>query len=146
MGLILPFVNTFITWPKITPPAVLNINAISPRTIILIVSSLRKESALIVAPTEMPRKIVVAFRTSFCAAWLRRSVHPHSRRRLPNISIPIRGTAGGRISPQAIVEIIGKRILSVRDTGRSCSIFIERSAFVVKSLIIGGWIRGTSDI
>ena len=121
-------------------------NAISPSAMILIVATVRKDSALIVAPTDMPRNIVVALSTSFWAASERRSVHPHSRRRLPNMSIPTSGTDAGRTRPQATVETIGKRMRSVLVTGRSCSILIPRSFFVVRSLITGGWMSGTSDM
>ena len=135
-----------MTWPKITPPTVLKTNATSPRQIILIVAAVRKVAAFMVAPTEMPRKMVVALRISFCAARLSRSVQPHSRSRLPNISMPTSGTAGGRISPQAMEATIGNRILSTRPTGRSWSILMPRSALEVSSLMTGGWMSGTSDM
>ena len=67
-GLIFPPESTFRSCPKSTPPAVLKINAISPNAIILRVATVRNDSVLIVAPTDMPRNIVVALSTSFWAA------------------------------------------------------------------------------
>jgi len=63
-----------------------------------------------------------------------------------SISIPTRGAVVGRIVQTTIVTMIGKRILSNFDTGRSCSILILRSFSVVRSFMIGGWVVGTRDI
>ena len=71
---------------------------------------------------------------------------PHSRKRLPSISIPINGAVDGKIRQTTTVMITGNRIFSSLDTGRSCSILILRSFSVVNNFIIGGWIIGTSDI
>lgn len=63
---------------------------------------------------------------------------PDSLKRLPNISIPTRGVVEGRIEQTIMVTMIGNRILSVFDTGRSCPILIERSSLVVSAFMIGG--------
>ena len=42
-----------------------------------------------------------------------------------------------------IVMMIGNRIFSSLDTGRSCSIRISLSSLVVRSFMIGGWMIGT---
>ena len=141
-----PFVSTFMIWPKTTPPTVLKMNATSPRRMMTSVRGWRKYWASIVAPTASPRKIVVMFRISFWAARLRRSVAPHSRSRLPNISMPTRGTEAGRTSPVTTVQMIGKRIFSRLLTGRSCPMRMALSFFVVSSLMTGGWMRGTRDM
>ena len=64
-GLIFPPVNLYISFPNSTPNAVPIQNAISPSTIILMVSSLRKLVPEAVAPTVVPRKIVMIFISSF---------------------------------------------------------------------------------
>ena len=71
---------------------------------------------------------------------------PLSRNRLPSISMPTRGAVEGRIRQTTTVMIMGKRIFSSFDTGRSCSILIFRSFSVVRSFMTGGWIMGTRDI
>ena len=63
---------------------------------------------------------------------------PHSRKRLPSISIPTRGAVVGRIMQTTTVTTIGKRILSNLETGRSCSILILRSLSVVMARMMGG--------
>ena len=146
IGLILPPLSPFRICPNQQPPAVLAMKAISPRTMILIVPRVRNLSASIVAPTVSDRKIVVVFMIAFWAVSLRRSAQPHSRSRLPNISTPIKGTDMGRIRPVTTVTTMGNKILSSLLTGRSLSIVMARSALLVHSLMIGGWIRGTSDM
>ena len=71
---------------------------------------------------------------------------PHSRNRLPSISIPTSGAVDGRIMQTTMVITIGNRIFSSLDTERSCSILILRSFSVVRSFMTGGWMIGTSDI
>ena len=60
-------VKAHISFPNRTPPAVLTEKATSPRTIMLIVSTLKNVSELAVAPTVTPMKIVTMFMSSFCA-------------------------------------------------------------------------------
>ena len=43
-----------------------------------------------------------------------------------------------------MVTMIGKRIFSVLETGRDCTILILRSPSEVMSFMIGGWIIGMS--
>ena len=43
-----------------------------------------------------------------------------------------------------MVTAIGKMIFSRLDTGRSCSMTMERSFLVVSARMMGGWITGTS--
>ena len=63
---------------------------------------------------------------------------PDSLNRLPSISMPTRGAVVGRIIHTTMVTIIGNRIFSSLETGRSCSILILRSFSVVSSFMIGG--------
>ncbi len=97
-----------------------------------------------VAPTEVERKIVTMFMSAFCTVSDRRSVTPHSRNRLPSIRQPISGAVDGRSRMTKMVTMIGKRIFSVLETGRDCTILILRSASEVMSFMIGGWIIGIS--
>ena len=60
--------------------------------------------------------------------------------------MPTRGTAVGRIKQMMMVQIMGNMIFSSLETGRSCSITIIRSFFVVSARMIGGWMMGTSAI
>jgi len=62
----------------------------------------------------------------------------NSRNRLPSISIPTSGAVVGRIRQTTTVMIIGNRIFSSLDTGRSCSILIFLSSSVVRSFILVG--------
>ena len=66
-GLTLPFVNLHMILPPIKPPIVESIKAQSPRIMINTVSSFRNISALAVAPTEIPRKMVTTLMSPFCA-------------------------------------------------------------------------------
>ena len=75
---------------------------------------------------------------------LSRSVTPHSRSRLPNVSIPIRGAAEGRNSRQSNRTVSGNMTFSSLLTGRSCDMTTSRSAWVVSARMIGGWMMGTS--
>ena len=71
-------------------------NARKPPITIPIVVKFRNASAVMVAPTDNPKKMVAAFMMLFDAASNRRDVLvPISLTRLPNISIPINGTALG---------------------------------------------------
>ena len=124
--------------PKITPAAVPNANAISPRITILIVVTFKNLSALVVAPTERPRTITTMYIRALEAVSCNCLTTPDSRKRLPTISIPTSGAVVGRIIQTTIVTITGKRIFSSLDTGRSCSILIFLSSSVVKSFMIGG--------
>ena len=84
--------------------------------------------------------------SSFCAVLESLSTTPQTRNRLPSISIPISEVASGRIRQMTMETITGKRICSVLETGRSCSILTALSFFVVQSFMIGGWMKGTSAI
>ena len=128
--------------PPMRPPAVEMPNATRPRKMIFRVSAFRKLEATMVAPTEVERKIVTMFMRAFCTVSDRRSVQPHSRKRLPSIRQPISGAVDGRSRMTKMVTMIGKRIFSVLETGRDCTILILRSASEVMSFMIGGWIIG----
>ena len=110
---------------------------------IISVSTARKFSAVAVAPTPIPRRMVTILMSSFCIVFERRSMTPLSRARFPSISIPTSGAAAGIRRTTSIVTAIGKIIFSFFDTGLSCSITASRSFFVVRSFIIGGCITGT---
>ena len=71
---------------------------------------------------------------------------PLSLKRLPSISMPMRGAVEGSMQHTTIVTITGNIILSRLETGLSCSILILRSFSVVSALMIGGWMIGTSDM
>ena len=104
-GLILPPERTHISLPNSTPQAVAKQNAVRPRKMILMVSTLRNLSYTAVAPTEMPRKVVTIFIRAFWAVSLRRSVTPHSRNRLPSIRQPSRGATVGSTKQVTIVTM-----------------------------------------
>ena len=82
--------------------------------------------------------------SSFCAVCDSRSTTPASRRRLPNISMPTSGDAGGSSRITSSRTVNGKRMRSVADTGRSSSMATARSSSVVRARMIGGWMMGTS--
>lgn len=88
-GFTLPLVKTYISFPNRTPPAVPTQNANRPKKMIAIVCGFRNFSALAVAPTVTPKKMVTMFISSFCAVLTRRSTTPLSLNRFPSISIPI---------------------------------------------------------
>ncbi len=121
-----------------TPPAVPKAKAIKPSKIILIVLKVKKYSACIVAPTEVAKNMVTILINSFWAVLDNLFTTILSLNRFPNISIPIMGTEAGNNRPIKTVEIIGKSILSDRDTGLSCFITIFLSSTVVNNFIIGG--------
>ena len=83
---------------------------------------------------------------AFCIVSESLSTTPHSLHKLPNVKAPIRGQASGRNIIQSPNTTSGKTIFSRFETSRSCFISILRSASVVKSFIIGGWITGTRAI
>ena len=143
-GLTLPLVAQHMTLPSSTPPTVLIAKATRPMTTIVSVWVLRKISAVAVAPTETPRKMVMMLHSALLAVSTRRSTTPLSRIRLPSISMEISGAAEGSSSDTKIVTMIGKHTRSTLETGRSCSMTMERSFLVVSSFMIGGWMTGTS--
>ena len=107
------------------------------------VSQLRNASALVVAPTEVPRRMTTMYIMALEAVSASCPTTPDSLNRLPSISIPTRGAVEGRIRHTTIVTMMGNRIFSSLETGRSCSILILRSLSVVSNFMIGGWIMGT---
>ncbi len=117
-----------------------------PSTKIPSVSVFRNWLACSLDPTDNPSKMVVMLQKSFCRVLDRRSATPDSLIRLPNVSAPIKGAASGSRKAQSSRSTSGKRIFSRLETGRSCVILILRSACVVSSFIMGGWIIGTSAI
>ena len=129
-----------------TPPAVPPLKAMTPNSRMDKVSILRKASAVAVAPTLMPRKMVTMLISSFWAVLLRRSTTPHSRNRLPSISRPIKGAAEGRSRETKMVTTMGNTIFSAWETGRSCFMTMQRSSLVVRARMMGGWITGTRAI
>ena len=131
-------------------------NARKPPITIPIVVKFRNASAVMVAPTDNPKKMVAAFMMLFDAASNRRNVLvPISLTRLPNISIPINGTALGTNRATTVVTTIGKMIFKTRKflisvvDGYffSCSfILMDSSFFEQSSLTTSGMITGTSAI
>ena len=143
-GLILPRVAQHMSLPMRTPAAVPIEKATAPRARMPSVSRFRNCSEASFEPTASPSRIVTMFMSSFCAARLSRSTTPHSRSRLPKVSMPISGAAVGRKATTTASTISGNRMRSRRDTGRSCCIAIRRSRSVVSARMIGGWMIGTS--
>ena len=146
-GFILPPLRKHISLPSNTPQAVSRIIATRPRANTLRVISRTKVSPDIVAPMLIPSRSVTMLASSFWAVLLSRATTPHSLRKLPSISMPIRGAPLGASRDTKMVTIIGNRILT---TGRTdifdTPILIIRSFLVVSIRITGGWISGTSDI
>ena len=145
-GLILlsPFRKRFNSFANKTPPAVLKQNATRPNARIASVSPFRNFSPSIVAPTMSPRKIVTMLIRGPLAVLLSRCVTPDSRIRLPNISMPISGPLAGMNSTVITQVAIGKTMTAPFETSFACGMSISRSLWVVNSLMIGGWITGTS--
>ena len=141
---------------KKMPPAMERANARKPPITIPIVVKFRNASAVMVAPTDNPKKMVAAFMMLFDAASNRRNVLvPISLTRLPNISIPINGTALGTNRATTVVTTIGKMIFKTRKflisvvDGYffSCSfVLMDSSFFEQSSLTTSGMITGTSAI
>ena len=108
------------------------------------------------APTEIPRKIVAAFIILLEAASNKREVLlPISFTRLPNISIPIKGTALGTNKATMVVHAIGKIIFRTRrflisvfeGYFFSCSFMLmDNSFFVHHKRTTNGTITGTKAI
>ncbi len=97
-----------------------------------------------VAPTDMPRKMVTIFISAFWAVSESRLTTRDSRMKLPNMNMPISGATAGisrQISDASRSE--GKRSFSRADTGRSWRMRIRRCAGVVIKRMMGGWISGT---
>ena len=107
------------------------------------VSQLRNASALVEAPTEVPKRMTTIYISALEAVSVSCLTTPDSLNRLPSISIPTKGAVEGRIRHTMVVTMIGNRIFSSLDTGLSCSILIFRSSSVVRSFMIGGWMIGT---
>ena len=142
-GLIFSFRKRFISLASSTPPAVPKPKATTPMHMILMVSQARKVLAVAVAPTEMPRKMVTMFISSFWAVLFRRSTTPLSLNRLPSIRQAISGPAEGTSRATNTVTTMGKRIFSRLDTSRRGRMTISRSALVVRTRMMGGWMTGT---
>ena len=66
-GFTFPPVTLYMILPNTTPDAVPIENAITPRTITFANSAVMILSAVVVAPTETPRKIVTILQRAFCA-------------------------------------------------------------------------------
>ena len=97
------------------PLAILRAKARKPPTMMPMVCRLKKASAVIVAPTHRPRKMVAVFIKPLLAVVKRRFVSaPISRIRLPNISMPTSGTAVGTRIATMVVTAMGKMILTAR--------------------------------
>jgi len=143
-GLILPPLAQHISLPISSPAAVPTEKAIAPSARMPSVSRLRNDVADSLEPTASPRKIVTALMMSFWAERLSLSTTPHSRSRLPNVSMPISGTAVGRKIAVIASTVSGNRMRSSLPTGRSCCITTPRSFCVVSRRMIGGWMIGTS--
>ena len=129
-----------------TPPAVPRAKAMTPSSMIARVLVARKVAPVAVAPTDTPRKMVTMFISSFWTVLLRRSVTPHSLKRLPSIRQAISGPAEGTSRATKMVTTMGKMIFSVLLTWRRGFMTIWRSLSVVSSFIMGGWITGTRAI
>ena len=114
-GLIFFLLNKLNSFTKKIPPVMDNANARNPPITIPMVVQFKKASLVMVAPTLSPRKIVAAFIILLAAASNRRLVSaPISLIRLPNISIPIKGTAVGTNKATIVVTAIGKIIFNTR--------------------------------
>ena len=137
-GLILPPESLYMSLPTSRPPMVENAKAHRPSTTIFRVLAVRNWEPAVVAPTEMPRKMVTMFIRAFCTVSLRRSVTPHSRHRLPSIRQPIRGAVEGSSRMQKIETMMGKTIFSVLETSLAWVMTVSRSFLVVSSFISGG--------
>ena len=114
-----------------------------PSTMMNRVRLFRKVFAEVVQPTDRARKMVMMFISSLPAVFWIRSTTPHSFIRLPSISIPTRTAASGTMRETMMVTMMGKMILSVLVTARSCFITTVRSFLEVRAFMIGGWITGT---
>ena len=155
-GLIFFLVKRFINFTNKIPPEIDKANAKKPPITIPIVVQFKNASVVIVAPTDNPKKIVAAFMILFEAASNKREVSlPISLIKLPNINIPIKGTALGTNKATTVVTTIGKRIFSTRrflisvfeGYFFSCSFILILNSFLVHhSLTTKGMITGTKAI
>ena len=145
-GLILFFENKFIIFANITPEAVPNTNATRPISKIPNDESCINLSADICIPTPKPKNIVTMFNNSFCIVLDNLSTTPISFMKLPNVNAPINGTDDGTKRTHKQRTIKGKSIFSILLTSLNCCILMQRSFFVVKARITGGWINGTNAI
>ena len=101
-------IKIFIIFAKRIPAIVANMNEISPRINIPIVSHLRKTLAGIVEPTAKPRKIIVTFIREFSDTSASLGTTPLTFIKLPNISMPINAEADGTKILIINILIIGK--------------------------------------
>ena len=155
-GLIFFLVKRFTNFTNKIPPEIDKANAKKPPITIPIVVQFKNASVVIVAPTDNPKKIVAAFMILFEAASNKREVSlPISLIKLPNINIPIKGTALGTNRATTVVTTIGNTIFSTRrflistEEGYffSCSfILILNSFFVHQIFTTNGMITGTRAI
>ncbi len=88
------------------------------------VCRVRNVSALAVAPSVVPRKMVIKLISSFCAVFDSLSTTPDSLRIFPSISMLTRVAAEGNMRATRIVTTTANRILSVFDTGLSWAMTI----------------------
>ena len=145
-GLILPLEMTYKSLPMRSPQIVARTKPARPRTTMSKVFVVRKVVPTAVAPTEMPRNNVTMFISAFCAVSLKRSVTPHSRKRLPNIRLPRSGATDGKSKDTTMVTRMGKIIFSFLLTLRVACITVIRSFLVVSNFINGGCKSGISAI
>lgn len=117
-----------MTFASRTPPAVAVAKAITPSRRTINVFGFRKLSAVIVLPTVRPSSIVIMFISSSLAPFASLSVTPLSLKRLPVMSMPIKGRAFGARSPVIMMVAMGKIIRVVLLTVLSCFILILRSS------------------
>ena len=103
----------------------------------------RNVVACVEQPTVRPISIVQISIIALLAVLAKRFVTPLSFNRLPKNNIPNKGIPLGTIVQVNNKPIIGNTTFSVLDTWRGGFILINRSFFVVKARIIGGWITGT---
>ena len=125
------------------PPMVPTAKATTPRIMMPAVWPVTNFSAASFEPTAMPSMIVTMLQRAFCIVSERRSTTPLSFAMLPNMSAPMSGTAEGSRRPQRMTTTSGKTTFSIFLTGRSCFMWILRSASVVHSFMSGGWMTGT---
>src|SRR5699024_2063735 len=137
-GLILPFVNLYISLPIRTPLVVPITKANRPKKMILIVSSDNKVAASAEAPTETPKRIVMIYIIELYKVVVIKGTTLLSRIKFPNINIPTNDAAEGISKLTNKVTTIGKMIFSFCDTGRACFITVVLSFSVVNARIIGG--------
>ena len=137
-GFTFPLVAQHMILPNNTPAAVPMAKATRPRTTIFNVVGTRKFAPLVLAPTDVPSRITTIYINALDAVSASCFTTPDSLNRLPSISIPTNGAVLGSKRHTTTVTTIGNKILSSLETGRSCSILISLSFFVVRSLMIGG--------